>query len=277
MNLPMIPTPSTALTISDVISIEREIANRITTIENVDALEEMRAKADALARYLSGKELHGPMLGAQRRIEARLGQLLGEARVGNPSITGATVIAEIPRDQRICFRLLARGFDVLADEEWRQTRKKLLAYLREKYPVPKHQPEVVVLKDGRTKKTRDKRVAEIAALAQKGNRAAQIAETLSLSEQQVRRLAKVGGVALPDVAIGRTRHLDAKRVLTETINGVDAYVSGLSMLDGAALPELSTAERTDLLQALSRSINGLRKLRTKLTEDVYAGSDSTAA
>ncbi|MDN5850132.1 MAG: hypothetical protein L0H63_10965 [Nitrococcus sp.] len=72
---------------------------------------------------------------AQRRVEARIGQLLGEAvRGGN---------ADEQLDLRMSkslgraadghdFRLLARGFECLEDEEWRRSRRALVSVVRNK-------------------------------------------------------------------------------------------------------------------------------------------------
>jgi hypothetical protein len=133
-NVIQIPAAGSPITVHDVVQIESTIARQVVTITDISALDEMRAKADALARYLAGKELHGPMLGAQRRIEARIGQLLGEPnhapgslpREGN-SISGT---------DRQRFRLLARGFEVLTDEQWRQSRRALIALLQERFATP---------------------------------------------------------------------------------------------------------------------------------------------
>lgn len=66
------------------------------------------------------------------------------------------------------------------------------------------------------------------------------------------------------------------RVLDETVNGVDAYVSGLAILDEAELPPLTGSHAAELMQALARSINGLRKLRARM-EKTYARSHTSAA
>ena len=55
-------------------------------------LDEWRAQARALETYLRDKELQGPMLGTQRRIEGRLGQLLGSAKAG---LKQSSVVAEV--------------------------------------------------------------------------------------------------------------------------------------------------------------------------------------
>lgn len=274
--LPALPRAGTAITLPDVEQVEAQVAQSIATIDDLETLEEWQARAAALAQYLKGKELHGPMLGAQRRVEARIGQLLGSPKCG-PKQSSLASEDSVPRMDRHRFRILARGLELgLSADDWRQSRRDLIALIQEKYPVARRQPEVVVQKDGIVKKARGERAKEIARLAADGHRAAQIAERINLDEERVRKIAKDEGIALPDVAIGRTKKLDAKRILEETITGVDAYVSGLSMLDEVELPALDRQQIADLMQGLSRSINGLRKLRTRM-EKAYAGPHTSAA
>lgn len=274
--LPALPKTGAPISADQIARIEAHVAREISAIDDVETLQEWHAQAAALEAYLRGKELNGPMLGAQRRVEARIGQLLGEGQVGNPSITQARVIETIPRQDRNRFRTLARGLERgLAEEEWRQPRDPLIRLIQEKYPMPRHVPTVVTTK-GAVRKPVAQRAKEIATLAGSGHRAAQIAKKAGISEQQVRKIAQEKAIKLPDETIGRTRRIDAKRVLTETINGVDAYVSGLTMLEEVELPALSATEQRELTEALLRSINGLRKLRVRM-EKTYARSQSSAA
>lgn len=277
--LPMVPKPGTAICIADIERLEAHVAREVAAITDVEQLQEWKSQAAALKAYLRGKELHGPMLGAQRRVEARIGQLLGDAREAQCRPGGALPceVKGISGTDRQRFRILARGLERgLADDEWRSGRRSLIELIQSRYPMPKRQPEVVIQKDGVVKKSFETRTVEIQRLVEEGNRATQIAQKLGISEDNVRGLARRAGIQLADAAIGKRRRPDARRILTETINGVDAYVSGLSMLDGADLPALSTEERDELMQALSRSINGLRKLRTQM-ENAYARNDATAA
>jgi hypothetical protein len=67
------------------------------------------------------------MLGAQRRIEGRIGQLLGDTTQGERfdlTLTHATKSINRAHD-RLDFRLLARALDgdcALTDEEWQSAR-----------------------------------------------------------------------------------------------------------------------------------------------------------
>jgi hypothetical protein len=121
MQLPVIPKPDTALRFSQVLAIESNIATVIGDLDDIDALNELHAQAAALASWLKGKELEGPMLGAQRRIEARIGQLMGRAKPGNPHGNLTRESSYLNEADRYRFRILARGFGLLKDEEWRRS------------------------------------------------------------------------------------------------------------------------------------------------------------
>jgi hypothetical protein len=58
-------------------------------------------------------EMQRPIRGAQRRIEARIGQLLGPAARGNPDFgrDRNCVPTSVSKDDRVDFRLLARALD----------------------------------------------------------------------------------------------------------------------------------------------------------------------
>lgn len=277
MNLPMIPKPGAMISPDAIAAIEAEVSRALATIDDIDVLQEWRSRAAALEAYLRGKDLNGPMLGAQRRVEARIGQLLGQVPVGRPENGNSPCAVNLfSSTDRQRFRVLARGLEHgLTDDEWRQARRPLIAIIQLRFPMPRHVP-TVVQSNGRVNKPRADRVKEIIKLAEDGMRASQIGAKIGITDNYVRKVARQAGITLIDDTIGGMMRLNPLRILTETINGVDAYVSGLSMLDDAELPELPVTESSDLMQALARSINGLKKLRTKM-ERAYAGHDASAA
>jgi N6-adenosine-specific RNA methylase IME4 len=134
--LPAIPKPGTAIAASRLEQLERETAAALAEITDVDVLEEARLRASALEHYLRGRGLQGPMLGTQRRIEARIGQLLGEPKPGartdlQPPNRASEVVYHDP--DRQAFRLLARalaGELELDPDGWRRSRRTLVAHVR---------------------------------------------------------------------------------------------------------------------------------------------------
>ena len=64
------------------LEIESGIIAALGSIRDIPAADEWRRKAAAIEAYLRSPELQRPMLGAQRHIEARIGQLLGPGEQG---------------------------------------------------------------------------------------------------------------------------------------------------------------------------------------------------
>lgn len=128
--LPIIPDRGTSVSAAQLQSVEDTIWSMLPQVDDMALLEEWRARARALESYLRDKEMQRPMLGVQRRTEARIGQLLGEGMRGNPIAIGLSKIAE---DDRGAFRLLGRalaGECGLTSDEWRKSRRALLKLVR---------------------------------------------------------------------------------------------------------------------------------------------------
>ena len=140
-NLPVIPKAGSAISALDVARIEQQIAETLHEVTELDVLDEARARAAALESYLRDKELQRPMLGVQRRIEARIGQLLGDTSQGERNDLTLLHEVKLRGNDRHDFRILARGIDWLSDEEWRKSRRALVSYIRQKTgDLPKTPP-----------------------------------------------------------------------------------------------------------------------------------------
>ncbi len=134
LDAPQIPDPGMPISANDLLRIERHVAEVVRQVDDFDLIDDWRRKARALEHYLKGKEMKSPMAGAQRMCEARIGELLGpvEKERQRTDLTVGHNLQSIDRADRQDFRLLANGFDKvpLAPEEWRKSRKGLLAHLR---------------------------------------------------------------------------------------------------------------------------------------------------
>jgi N6-adenosine-specific RNA methylase IME4 len=150
-HLPIIPKRGQPVTAAALVAIEQQIAELIPIIDDFEWLEETRAQARALETYLRDKEMQAPMLGTQRRIEARLGQLLGDVTQGTRiDLTPHRdeKLDAIDNDQtRSDFRLLANALNGLRldFEEWRKSRRALIKLIRYRLGL---QPELIPLPDG---------------------------------------------------------------------------------------------------------------------------------
>ena len=108
--LPALPKAGVAVSADDVQRWENQVASIVARIEDMAQLDEWRKQAAALEAYLRGKEMQRPMLGAQRRIEGRIGQLLGEPKQGRPKDEKSHRDEIYHSQDRENFRLLARPY-----------------------------------------------------------------------------------------------------------------------------------------------------------------------
>jgi ParB family chromosome partitioning protein len=131
--LPALPQTADLVTPELAVELERHIAARVAEIDDIETAEEWRARADALAAYLRHTDSHGPMLGAMRRIEARIGQLLG-AGPGRGRAEMNSHANSFDTRSRSEFRTLAEAVDdgllVYEDDSdgspWHASRRALL-------------------------------------------------------------------------------------------------------------------------------------------------------
>lgn len=141
-SLPIVPDQASGITAYSVAQIETIVAERVPLIDDIETLEHWRRQAAALETYLRSKELQRPMLGAQRRVEARIGQLLGDAK----DTTGIPLrhdVKVIDHHDRHDFRVLAKAFDAeLLSDEWRKSRRALVAFIRQKLGLIPPTPEL---------------------------------------------------------------------------------------------------------------------------------------
>lgn len=137
-NLPALPERADLVTPAAAVELERRIATTVAELDDVDVASEWLARADAVAAYLEHRDAHAPMLGAMRRIEARIGELLGEP--GEPGRGRKRPHADVfHRERQREFRALAKAVDagVLdydadgADSLWRSSRRALLETVRD--------------------------------------------------------------------------------------------------------------------------------------------------
>lgn len=140
--LPAIPKVGSKISAKMVADIETQIVKLLPKIGSIEEAEEFRAQAAALESYLRDKGLQKPMLGTQRRIEARIGQILGPALGHGPGRGKKAQHDEglIEHDQdRSDFRILAHALDgkckpELTDDEWRKSRRAFVSLVRNRVP-----------------------------------------------------------------------------------------------------------------------------------------------
>lgn len=153
--IPSIPERGDLVSADELVALENDIIRVVPLIDEIPVLEEGRARARMLEAYLREKDMQRPMLGAQRHIEARIGQLLPPPEPGKRTdleplghdlkVNGAN---EIEPSDGTDFRLLGRALQgecELEPEEWRKSRRALVMIVRERLG---EMPETPPLPDG---------------------------------------------------------------------------------------------------------------------------------
>jgi hypothetical protein len=154
--LPAIPDAGGQIEASVVLQIEADAIAAIPHCPDVSTADEWRRRAAALERYLKSREMQGPMRGAQRRIEARIGQLLGPAinggdRRSHHAHRDDTDRAILHAQDKEDFRLLARALEgdcYLTLEEWRKSRRALVKLVRERLGLEAEEEDETPVEDG---------------------------------------------------------------------------------------------------------------------------------
>jgi N6-adenosine-specific RNA methylase IME4 len=137
----IIPEPGSPIPIGRMAEIELEVARQLPSISDLGRLEEWRAQWRALEMYFRGKEQQRPALGAQRRIEARIGQLI-EPQQGKKLRPHD---GEVERHDRTDFRIMANALNgklTLSEDEWRKSRRALVSYIRHELGLLQETPEL---------------------------------------------------------------------------------------------------------------------------------------
>lgn len=262
--LPALPLKGSAISLAVIEDIEAHVAKEVMLQDDIKSLREWQAQAAALEAYLRGKELHAPMMGAQRRVEARIGQLLGNGAGHGPGRgKKSPSLDSFPLGRQTIgrFRILARGFDCLNGDEWRSPRQPLMQLIQQRIPSPRHVP-TGVRKDGRRKPYAE-RIAEIKKLMDEGYQAEQIAERTSISVDTVQMLVRKSGLSF------RThKHAKVKltRIVEQTITVLEGVSIGVRVVTGASIAPDDAKRWADAMDAPLKNLIRFHNLLVRLSK-----------
>lgn len=151
--------------------------------------------------------------------------------------------------------------EVLAEakEEENLSRSNVLRKLdkaKAKHPVEPTNPRSLAAVAARKEKVR-----EMAANAYTSR---QIAETIGVSVSRVTEICKELNIDVPaDAVVGKTRRLDATRIVTDTVISLEATVMSLGLVD---FDDLDLADLDEWVTSLSSSLSSLNKFHKQLKE-----------
>ncbi len=108
---------------------------------------------------------------------------------------------------------------------------------------------------------RIKRLQKVREMAAAGHHTDAIADVIGLSVARLRELMAENKIK--SAGIRNAPHVDARRVLDETVHGLAGYVIGLQFIDVRKITREQAAELTD---SLGDSLRELKRLHKQLQE-----------
>ena len=239
--------------------------------ESIGEVKDAADRLSALKEYAGrrSKEARARVAAAQRRLECRMGVLLGETEHGGDRRSDQVHRDELETDlfhkaQRWEYRAMAANLTIVekvitdAGDNGYPSRRAVIAAIREAIA---EEPEVA--NDTRRNVPSAERAAQIAELAATGHVASQIANEIGVSVARVHTLANQHGITLPDKAIGKRARPDSNRIVRETVSSAEGCAFGLNLID---YQELDHSQIEEWTSSLSESIRALNRLNTKLKE-----------
>lgn len=112
----------------------------------------------------------------------------------------------------------------------------------------------------------------IAEMAERGHSSAQIAREVGMTEEGVRAGARREGIDIrADRIVGRTRRLDMRRVIEQTVSELESIATTTNSLisaDGIRTAAIDRDEIQTWVDSLTRSLKALSKARNTIKESI---------
>lgn len=305
MTLPAIPAAQ-AVTPAQIDDVCTQVETWASEVDDVHAIKDSKNRLAAIDEYLrrTTSEGRARMATAMRRLEVRIGQLLGPAQMGRPT-EESVVATELSHHERSDFRNMAEHAD---------TVEEVIANSTDENPASRRQV-IAAIKDKEGGDVAD-RLTHIKALAGLGLDAHKIAADLGVSSQTVTRIAKANDVTLPgsveamaerwerarematqgyssrqiskdigvsanyvrekareigfeipaDAIVGRSRHIDHNRVVEQVVLDLEATTTSLDVIGEITADDLDLTRIDDWVTSLEQSLKSLTSFKKQLKE-----------
>lgn len=107
------------------------------------------------------------------------------------------------------------------------------------------------------------RIEIVRRMVAEGHRSEQIAKQLNVSKNYVTRMAVENGIAI-DSGMAKSHLIHARRVVDETVTGLEGYAMGLRTITNVR--EIPPAEAAEMARSLGQSIKAIQQLKKQLQE-----------
>lgn len=122
-----------------------------------------------------------------------------------------------------------------------------------------------VAPEERLSQPRELRAITIRKHATQGMHSEQIAAEMNISAEHVRRIAATHDIKLADLTIGRSRRINAQRLIENTVTTLEGCALGVRQLNGQHFV-VDTVEAREWARSLRTSLRHLSQLRKQLLE-----------
>lgn len=218
--------------------------------ESIPELQDASNRLAAIDEYLgrTSTEGRGRVAAAMRRLEVRIGKLLGPATVGAHS--SATEGDDLTRHQRSEFRQMAENEEAVeeviaeATDEIPASRRKVTDRIR----------KAVANNPSRVEKARQ--------MAEAGYTSRQIGEAIGITGMAEFRTRH--GIEVPaDAVVGKGRRHDSNRIMADLALAAENVTAGADLVDYS---ELDPTLLEEWIGSLSAAITSLTTIRRKIRE-----------
>lgn len=121
------------------------------------------------------------------------------------------------------------------------------------------------VRNGKVQKPRHIRAEEISELAQQGYSKDQIAKALDVGTATVKSIANEYEIELADKQIGKTQRIQSKRVIEETVTGLENHAFSIESLS-PDLSKISASDAAGWAESIVMSVKTFNKLKRNLLE-----------
>lgn len=280
MSLVIASEPTSLVAVDDQCSAVEAWADRCDSIPELrDATNRLAAIDEYLTR--TSTEGRGRVAAAMRRLEVRIGELLGPRQQGHRNVL-LPHAEEVAQTQRSEFRQMAENKeaveDVIANSTDSQPASRravlgeikarkdenesdVMARLRAAAANPPEPPRNLPLAE---------RAQQIRTLAKRNFTSPQIADQVGVSPDRVRDIARRADIDIPADAVfgGKFRKVDPNKVIDAIVDHATPEESALAFVAYSELDRDRLEEWASSLGAAIRSLTTIRKqIQKELTRD----------
>lgn len=237
--------------------------------ESVPELRDVTNRLAAIDEYLNrtSKEGRGRVAAAMRRLEVRIGTLLGPPMT--PSEAGAMrgvdrdqPLPDVDRKTKADFRQMAEHQEVVEDviarssDEAPASRRSVMERIREakaKHPVPTG--------TGKSRAEMQVKIDKAIEMAEAGHTSRQIADALGYATVETfRSFCRSQGISVPaDAVIGKARTHDSNRIVEQAAISLEGLAMSLDLVAAADLDPERIEQWAASFESSVRSLNRFTK------------------